>query len=84
MEDGVKRSSGDGGTLRGGVHKTLGNNEKFNQMLNASSHPRRIVDMLMLIKPSIEQPNDVAEKRKVIVGNLFSGLDVAQRDEQVV
>lgn len=57
------------------IHKT--NNERFNESLNSTRHMRRIYSMLMSIEPSIEQADQVREKRKVVIRELFAGLDVS-------
>jgi len=70
--------------LREGVHKET-NNERFNRMLNCCKRPRRIYAALMaFIEPSIEQADDVLEKRKIIIRDLFSGLDIPESDKQVI
>lgn len=70
------------GLSQDGVHT---NNELFNQMLNRCKHPRRIYGTLMaLVEPSVQQADDMTEKRKVLIGNLLSGLDVAEGYEQVI
>ena len=54
------------------VH-TKTNNERFNQMLNRCKHPRRVYAAPMaFIEPSVEQANDVLEKRKIIIGDLLT------------
>lgn len=61
-----------------GVHKKT-NNERFNQMLNRCKYPRRVYIALMsFIEPSIEQADDMFEKRKVLIRDLFAGLDISK------
>lgn len=62
------------------------NNEKFNQLINRSSDPRRMMNALRLfaVKPRIEQPDPMFEESQIGVGELLSLLDVPQLDEQVV
>jgi len=68
----------------GAVHKE-NNNKKFNRILNQCRYPQRIYATLMaLVEPSIEQADDVLEKRKVIIRDLFAGLDIPQSDKQVI
>lgn len=64
-----------------GVHKE-NNNKKFNRILNQCRHPRRIYTTLMaLVEPGIEQADDMLEKRKVIIRDLFAGLDIPESDK---
>lgn len=73
--------TGEGGLRQSEVHN---NNERFNQMLNQCKYPRRTFAVLMCIKPSVEQSDDVFEKRKVFIRQLLSGLDIAEGYEQIV
>lgn len=58
------------------------NNVRFNVILNHCKRPRQVYSMLLsLIEPGIEKGNNVRQKRKVIIGNLLSGLDVTQSNE---
>ena len=58
------------------------NNERFNQILNRCKHPRKVYLLLSsLVEPSVQQADDVAEKRKVIIGDLLSGLDIPHGDK---
>lgn len=67
--------------LREGVHKET-NNERFNQILNRCKHPRRVyVALMSFIEPSIEQADDMLEKRKVLIRDLFAGLDISKGDK---
>lgn len=67
-----------------GIHKET-NNERFNQMLNSCKYPRRVYSSLKaLAEPSVEQADDVFEKRKILIRNLFAGFDIPESDKQVV
>lgn len=57
------------------VHKT--NNEKFNDLLNGCRQPRQVYEMLASLKPSVEQTDQMCEKRKVVIRELLSGLDIS-------
>ncbi len=53
------------------------NNEKFNRMLNRCKHPQRIYAALTaFIEPSVQESDDVFEKPKISIRNLFSGLNI--------
>lgn len=61
------------------------NNVLFNQRLNRCRHPRQVcLVLLALAEPGVEQPHDMAEKRKVLVGKLLTGLDIAEGDKQSI
>lgn len=62
------------------------NNERFNQLINSCSDPRRMMNMLRLIasKPSIQQTHDMCQESEVCIGELLPLTDVPQFDEQVV
>lgn len=61
------------------------NNERFNQLLNGCRHARLVYIALMsLVEPSIEQSDDVLQKRQVLIGNLLSGLDIAEGYEKII
>jgi hypothetical protein len=62
------------------------NNEKFNQLINRSSDPRRMMNALRLFaqKPRIQQPDPMFEEREVGVGDILSLLNVTEFDEEVV
>lgn len=62
------------------------NNEKFNQLINRSSDPRRMMNALRLfaVKPRIQQTHPVLEESEIGVRELLPLLDVPQLDEQVV
>lgn len=65
--------------LRDEVHT---NNELFNQVLNKCKHPRRVYSALMaFVEPGVEQANNVGQKRKIIVRDLLTGLDIAESDK---
>lgn len=67
--------------LREGVHKES-NNERFNKMLNRCKHPQRVYIALMsFIEPSIEQADNMFEKRKVLIRDLLAGLDISKGDK---
>ena len=82
MEQKVKTDQvGKEELLRDGVHKES-NNERFNKMLNRCKHPRRVYAALMsFIEPSIEQTDDMFEKRKILIRDLFAGLDISKGDK---
>mgnify|MGYP000103814286 CR=1 FL=1 len=81
MKQSEQPSNEKGGAPQGEIH----NNEIFNQMLNRCKHPRQICSALMaLVEPGVEQANDVTEKRKILIGNLLSGLDIAEGDKQSI
>ena len=79
----AERDRSCGELLCGGkVHKT--NNERFNQMLNSCKHPRRVYSVsLALAEPSVEQADNVLEKRKIIIRDLLAGFDIPESDKQV-
>ena len=62
------------------------NNEKFNQLINRSSDPRRMMNALRLFaaKPSVQQADPMFEESQVGIGELLPLLDVPQLDEQIV
>lgn len=61
------------------------NNEKFNRILNRCEQPRRVyLALIALAKPRVKQTDDMLEKRKILVRELLTGLDIAQSDKQVV
>lgn len=62
------------------------NNEKFNQLINRSSDPRRMMNALRLFaaKPSVQQADPMLEECQVGIGELLPLLDVPQLDEQIV
>ena len=61
------------------------NNERFNQLLNGCRHARLVYIALMsLVEPSIEESDDVLQKRQVLIGNLLSGLDIAEGYEKII
>ena len=61
------------------------NNERFNQLLNGCRYARLVYIALMsLVEPSIEQSDDVLQKRQVLIGNLLSGLDIAEGYEKII
>ncbi len=73
-------SSGTAAEMRITV-KQKGNNEKFNLLLNSCKHPRLVYAALSaLVKPSVEQANQVREEGKVSIGEVFALFDVAQSD----
>lgn len=57
------------------VHKT--NTERFNEIINNSNNPHRIYKALMSIEPSVKQTNQVCEKSKIVIREIFAGLDVS-------
>ena len=57
------------------VHKT--NNERFNAMINHSNNARRIYKALMSVEPSVEQSDQMSEKRKIVIREIFAGLNVS-------
>lgn len=74
----AERDGSCGELLCGGeVHKT--NNERFNQMLNSCKYPWRVYSALLaLAEPSIEQTDNVFEKRKIIIRDLLAGFDIPE------
>lgn len=63
----------------------MNNNELFNALLNSCTHARPIYDaLLMLTKPSLQQTDDVSEKRKIIIGELLSLLNQAESTQQII
>ena len=52
------------------------NNEKFNVLLNSCAHAQQIYDFLMALAAcqSLQQIDDVSQKRQIIVGKLFPAL----------
>ena len=66
------------------IHMT--NNERFNQLINQSSDPRRMMNALRLFaaKPRIEQPDPMFEESQIGIRELLPLLDVPQLDEQIV
>lgn len=64
------------------VRQLTGNNERFHRLLNKSRHSRRIYQSLLsFIEPNVKQTDDVLQKRKVLIGNLLAGLDIAKRNK---
>lgn len=79
MKQFERPSNEKGGAPQGEVH----NNERFNMLLNKCRHPRQICSILMsFVEPGVEQTDDMAEKRKVFIGDLLTRLDVAKGFEQ--
>jgi hypothetical protein len=62
------------------------NNEKFNELINSCSDPRRMMNALRLfaVKPSFQEADDMLEESEVGVGELLPLLDVPQLNEQIV
>ena len=57
------------------------NNEKFNQLINSCGNPRLAYNALLaLSKPCVQQTNDMANKREVIVGKLLALLNQPEGD----
>ena len=68
----------------GGKESLMSNNEKFNVLPNRA-HSREIYNVLMTFaKPSIQQTDNVGEKRQVIIGELLPFLDKTQGNQQIV
>lgn len=64
---------------------TESNNERFNRMLNRCNCSQRIyMALLSLTEPSIEKTYDVTEKRKIIIRDLLSWLDIPEGDKQII
>ena len=77
-----KKNVGRDGGIRTAEKKTVGNNERFHQLLNRSKHSRRIYQSLLsFIEPNVQQTDDVLQKRKVLIGNLLTGLDIAKSNK---
>lgn len=54
----------------------MDNNEKFNTLLNSCAHSSQIYNALLVFaKPSLQESDDVSEKRQVLVGELLSFFD---------
>lgn len=61
------------------------NSRRFNEILNKSGHPRAIYSALLaLVKPGVQQADDVLEKRQIIVGEVLTLLDEPQSNQQAV
>lgn len=64
----------------------MNNNERFNDLLNSCGDPRRVYNALLLLaaKPVVKKADNVAEKRKVIVGELLTLVNEAQGNKKAV
>lgn len=59
--------------------KSMTNNEKFNRLINSCENPRMVYNALLaLAEPSAQKPNDVTDKREIIVGKLSALLNQPQ------
>ncbi len=63
----------------------MSNNEKFNALLNSCSHAQQVYNALLTFaKPSLQQTDNVSEKRKIIIGELLSLLNQAESTQQII
>ena len=54
----------------------MDNNGKFNALLNSCAHTRKVYNALLAFaKPSIQQSDDVREKRQILIRELLSLFD---------
>lgn len=66
----------------GGVKMEQSNNARFNKILNSCVRPRDIYGALLaLAKPSVQQADDVGQKRQIIIGEILAFLDETQVDQ---
>ena len=65
--------------------KTQTNNERFNEVLNSCAHSRQVCAALMLLaEPSVQQSDDMLQKRKIFIRDLFTWLDISQSNKKVI
>lgn len=64
----------------------MNNNERFNDLLNSCGDPRRVYNALLVLaaKPVVKKADNIAEKRKVIVGELLTLVNEAQGNKKAV
>ena len=62
------------------------NNEKFNELINSCSDPRRMMNALRLFaaKPRFQESDDMFEESEVGIGELLPLANVPQLNEQIV
>lgn len=62
--------------------RTMTNNELFNVAINRCKDPRRVYRALLgFAKPGIQKADDMDQKRKILVGELLTFLDIPQGDQ---
>lgn len=60
----------------------MNNNERFNTLLNSCGHSRQIYNVLeRLVKPCLQQTDDMSEKRKIIIGELLAFFNQAKSNQ---
>ena len=63
-----------------GRNLAMTNNERFNQLLNSTRHPREVFTALATFcEPTVQDFDNSGKELEVPVGKVFAGLNVAKR-----
>ena len=63
----------------------MDNRKRFNELLNRCAKPTAVYNALTaLAEPSVQQADDVRQKRQVIVGEVLAFLDKSECVQQTI